>query len=59
MAAMTAKPARVLLGVRGLTRESGERVAGHLRTLPGVVQAILTGARCHHVRMAPDTLMAR
>ncbi|MPY65803.1 heavy-metal-associated domain-containing protein [Deinococcus sp. SDU3-2] len=39
MSAMTLKPTRVLLGVRGLTRESGERVAQHLRSLPGVAQA--------------------
>ena len=39
MSGMTAKPTRVLLGVRGLTRDSGERVAQHLRSLPGVAQA--------------------
>ena len=39
MSAMTLKPTRVLLGVRGLTRDSGERVAQHLRSLPGVAQA--------------------
>lgn len=39
MAAMTSKPTRVLLGVRGMTRDAGERVAAHLQTLPGVARA--------------------
>lgn len=36
---MTSKPTRVLLGVRGMDREAGERVAAHLRTLPGISKA--------------------
>ncbi|GAA5512235.1 hypothetical protein Dcar01_00949 [Deinococcus carri] len=40
MTGMTSKPTRVLLGVRGMTRDAGERVAAHLRTLPGVTQAM-------------------
>ena len=31
---------RVLLGVRGLTPESGEKVAQHLLTMPGVSKAM-------------------
>ncbi|MFC6590804.1 heavy-metal-associated domain-containing protein [Deinococcus lacus] len=30
---------RVLLGVRGMNRESGERVAAYLTSLPGIVKA--------------------
>lgn len=33
------KPARVLLGVRGMDREAGERIAAILRQTPGVTQA--------------------
>ncbi len=29
---------RVLMGVRGMNREAGERVAGALRQIPGVVK---------------------
>lgn len=32
-------PTRVLLGVRGMDREAGERVAAHLLSLPGVSKA--------------------
>ncbi|SMB92566.1 heavy-metal-associated domain-containing protein [Deinococcus hopiensis] len=39
MTGMTNKPIRVLLGVRGMNRESGERVAAHLRGLPGIARA--------------------
>ncbi|EYB67725.1 hypothetical protein DEIPH_ctg033orf0158 [Deinococcus phoenicis] len=39
MAGMTTRATRVLLGVRGMTRDAGERVAAHLRALPGVLQA--------------------
>lgn len=39
MANMTSKPTRVLLGVRGMNREAGERVAAHLQTLPGIARA--------------------
>ncbi|MFB9081565.1 cation transporter [Deinococcus wulumuqiensis] len=36
---MTATATRVLLGVRGMNREAGERVAAALLALPGVSQA--------------------
>ena len=39
MAAMTTSATRVLLGVRGMNREAGERVAAGLRALPGVFAA--------------------
>jgi copper chaperone len=39
MAAMTTSATRVLLGVRGMNREAGERVAAGLRALPGVSRA--------------------
>lgn len=32
-------PNRVLLGVRGMDREAGERVAAYLLTLPGISKA--------------------
>ncbi|WP_261663723.1 heavy-metal-associated domain-containing protein [Deinococcus sp. Marseille-Q6407] len=32
-------PTRVLLGVRGMDREAGERVAAHLLSLPGISKA--------------------
>lgn len=41
MAGMTAsQTTRVLLGVRGMNRESGEKVAAALLTLDGVVRAV-------------------
>ncbi|MFC0616682.1 heavy-metal-associated domain-containing protein [Deinococcus budaensis] len=39
MAGMTTRATRVLLGVRGMSRDAGERVAQQLRALPGVSQA--------------------
>ena len=39
MAGMTTSATRVLLGVRGMNREAGERVAAELRALPGVSRA--------------------
>lgn len=33
------KPTRVLLGVRGMNRESGEKVAAYLMSLPGISKA--------------------
>lgn len=39
MGPMTSPATRVLLGVRGMNREAGERVAAHLLALPGVSRA--------------------
>lgn len=36
---MTNPPTRVLLGVRGMDREAGERVAAYLQSVPGIVRA--------------------
>lgn len=40
MLPMTAKPTRVLLGVRGMNKEAGVKVAAALEALPGVSKAI-------------------
>ncbi|WP_291426537.1 heavy-metal-associated domain-containing protein [Deinococcus sp.] len=40
MTGMTAKPTRVLLGVRGMNKEAGEKVAAALLALPGVSKAV-------------------
>lgn len=37
---MTAKPTRVLLGVRGMNKEAGVKVAATLEAMPGVTKAI-------------------
>lgn len=37
---MTAKPTRVLLGVRGMNKEAGVKVAAALEAMPGVSKAI-------------------
>ncbi len=34
------KPTRIILGVRGMNKEAGERIAALLRDCPGVVQAV-------------------
>ena len=39
MTLMTAKPTRVLLGVRGMNKEAGIKVAAALSALPGVSKA--------------------
>ncbi len=39
MAGMTTPATRVLLGVRGMSREAGQTVAAALRALPGVSKA--------------------
>jgi copper chaperone len=39
MSGMTTQATRVLLGVRGMNRDAGQRVAEKLRALPGVSQA--------------------
>lgn len=36
---MTDKPTRVLLGIRGMTSESSQRIANSLLALPGVSEA--------------------
>lgn len=40
MLGMTKSATRVLLGVRGMNREAGEKVSGALLALPGVVRAL-------------------
>lgn len=40
MAGMTPQTTRVLLGVRGMNRESGEKVAAALLKLDGVTRAV-------------------
>lgn len=40
MLPMTKSATRVLLGVRGMNREAGEKVAAALLVLPGVVRAM-------------------
>lgn len=37
---MTDKPTRVLLGVRGMNKEAGVKVAAALQAMPGVSKAI-------------------
>ncbi|WP_291429938.1 heavy-metal-associated domain-containing protein [Deinococcus sp.] len=39
MAGMTSNAARVVLGVRGMTRDAGTSVAAALSALPGVTRA--------------------
>lgn len=40
MSGMTIKPTRVLLGVRGMNKEAGVKVAAALEAMPGVSKAI-------------------